>query len=183
MQARLPSSLGQHRWATALPSEHHSSPVTGQSCHLSEVSAPQFLAASIPRLCPTTHQVRTYELPLGPCCHPGETSTTEWTCWAGNGPLDWERELRSISGSVRVGTSHLASLGLNFPLCKIKREGSGSPKYSSSPDGMKRDNIENRLAGLSQNKGTHKGWVCVFTGSRSSSQNAKRRFRRASWGK
>lgn len=81
-----------------------------------------------------------------------------------------ERELRSISGSVRVGTSHLASLGLNFPLCKIKREGSRSPKYSSSPDGMKRDNIENRLAGLSQNKGTHKGWVCVFTGSWSSSQ-------------
>lgn len=93
------------------------------------------------------------------------------------------RELRSISGSVRIGTSHLASLGLNFPLCKIKREGSPSPKYSSSPDGMKRDNIENRLAGLSQNKGTHKGWVCVFTGSWSSSQNAKRWFRRASWGK
>lgn len=159
MQARLLGPLGQHRWTPTLSSEDHTSPGTGQSCPLSEVSAPQFLAASTPRLCPTA-QVRIYGLSLGLLLSWGDKHNQmdmlvgQWTPGLG------ERELRSISGSIRVGTSHLASLGLNFALCEIKREGSPSPKYSSRPDGMKRDNIANRLAGLNQNKDTHKGW-CV----------------------
>lgn len=131
---------GQHSWAPIPSSEDYTSPLSCQSC-----PSPQrfYLPASASSgtetphwPCQSPHQASTPELGgslSGLCCQSVEGGTTVWTWWEGGRSLDWTGgKLESTSHSVCIGASPLASLGLNFPLCKIK--GAVTNPYSSNPD-------------------------------------------------
>ena len=177
---------------TPIPSsEDYTSPGPAASpAHLPNIPAFQFLLASAPQqhiVCakayikPANQNLGTLS---GLCCQlGGERGTTVWTWWEGNRSLDWKGgKLESASGSVCINASHLASLGLNLPLCKIK--GELTKPCSSNPHQVKRKNNckETNRPGMELRDHTKTRYVCSQVRWKCS-WNEERWFWRASWGR
>lgn len=133
-------SRGQHSWALIPSSEDYTSPNQQPVLPTSPGFLPfgfwQHTGCAKAHIKPAHQNLGALS---GLCCQSGKRGTTLRTWWERSRSLDWTGgKLESTSCSVCIGASPLASLGLNFPLCKIK--GGLTNPYSSNPDWWKREN-------------------------------------------
>lgn len=159
VQERQPGSSeeGRHWWASILSSEDHSSPAAASPAHPSTVSAPQLLPASALRQHPSCAK------PHSKSAKP-ELEGSLWPC-----AVSLERQTQQMdmvggqqSTGLCNGASHLASLALNFPLCKHIR-GAHQPLNTLPPQtGWKERTIANDQQIWDRIEATHRGQVFVF---------------------
>lgn len=132
-------------------------PCSSQSCppvhRLCPSASASFCSQATPQLCQTPQQVSKPELEgsLWPCAVSLERQTQQMDMVGGQ-----------QSTGLCNGASHLASLALNFPLCKHIR-GAHQPLNTLPPQtGWKERTIANDQQIWDRIEATHKGQVFVF---------------------